>query len=89
MACPRTALRDVLDPLLAAPACAAIGPAMRAALHEAIAATDAGPDDAALRDTPAVLADTLSALAMLESDGDVLAAAILHACPALRARMQP
>jgi GTP pyrophosphokinase len=66
------------------PACAAIRPALRAALQSAI---DAGAGDR-LRDAPDILADTLSALAMLESDGDVLAAAILHVAPAARERLQ-
>jgi GTP pyrophosphokinase len=90
VACPANALPDVLDSVLAAPACAAIRPAMRAALHQAAldAAGDGGPDAGATRDGPEALADTLDALAMLESDGDVLAAAILHAWPGLQARMQ-
>jgi GTP pyrophosphokinase len=70
--------------LLAAPSCAAIAPALRALLQEGI---DAGAD--ALRDPAPVLADTLASLALLESDGDVLAAAILHVAPALAEAVQP
>ena len=76
---------DGLIGLLAAPACAAIRPALRAVLHDAIEAGDTG----AWRDSPEVLADTLSALATLDAEGDVLAAAILHSVPWLRDRLQP
>ncbi|MDB6162598.1 MAG: relA/SpoT family protein [Xanthomonadaceae bacterium] len=80
----RHAPSDLLN-ALASPACAAIRPTMQSALRTAI---DAGEGDV-LRDPVDVLADTLSSLAMLESDGDVLAAAILHVAPALRERLQP
>nr|WP_233511745.1 bifunctional (p)ppGpp synthetase/guanosine-3',5'-bis(diphosphate) 3'-pyrophosphohydrolase [Luteimonas weifangensis] len=43
----------------------------------------------ALRDPAPVLADTLASLALLEADGEVLAAAILHVAPALREALQP
>ena len=85
VASPRSELPDGLNAVLAMPACAAIRPAMRAALQSAI---DAGGGDT-LRDAPDVLADTVSALAMLESDGDVLAAAILHVATGVRERLQP
>ena len=65
---------DGLTGLLAAPSCAAIRPALRAVLHDAIEAGDIG----ILRDPPEVLADTLSALATLDAEGDVLVAAILR-----------
>jgi GTP pyrophosphokinase len=41
------------------------------------------------RDPGPVLADTLASLALLESGGDVLAAAILHVAPALAEALQP
>jgi hypothetical protein len=82
---PKPSRSAALTPaLLAAPSCAAIAPALRALLQEGI---DAG--GVALRDPAPVLADTLASLALLESDGDVLAAAILHVAPALAEAMQP
>ena len=78
-------LSDALTALLASPPCAAIAPALRGVLQDAIAETS----PLALRDTPVVLVDTLGALATLESDGEVLAAAILHVAPMLHARLQP
>jgi GTP pyrophosphokinase len=75
---------DSLTALLAAPACAAIAPALREALREA-----AAPDDTAtLRDPLPVLADTLDALATLDADGEVLVAAILHVAPGLQQRLE-
>src|SRR4029079_14714317 len=62
---------ESLSALLAAPACAAIASPLRKAL------LDAGGAGDATRDPPAVIADTLSALAQLEADGEVLAAAVL------------
>ena len=76
---------DALNAMLAAPACAAIAAGLRRALQESIADNDV----AALRDPLPVLSDTLAALAMLEADGEVLAAAILHVAPTLSGRMQP
>jgi len=73
---------ESLSALLAAPACAAIASPLRKAL------LDAGGAGDATRDPPAVIADTLSALAQLEADGEVLAAAVLHVVPALRERLQ-
>ena len=71
--------------LLAMPACAPVAPALRAALLSA-----AGEQAATtLRDPPLVLADTLDALATLDADGEVIAAAILHVAPELLARLQP
>jgi GTP pyrophosphokinase len=69
---------------LATDPCAVIG----AALRDALAGSIAEGDSAALRDPPAVLADTLALLATLEADGDVLAAAILHVAPTLHERLQ-
>ena len=71
---------STLSALLDAPAAAALQAPLREALRSA-----AGEATLPLRDPPAVLADTLGALARLEADGDVVAAAILHAVPALRA----
>ena len=85
MASLRSDVSHGLNGLLAAPACAAIRPALRAVLHDAIEAGDTG----ALRDPPEVLADTLSALATLDAEGDVLASAILHAAPAPAERLRP
>jgi GTP pyrophosphokinase len=81
---PARVLPDSLDALLAAPACAAIAPALRARMGEDYVDTDL----ATLRDPLPVLADTLALLARLDSDGDVLAAALLHGVPALRERLQ-
>ena len=70
--------------LLDVPACAALPEGLRALLREGIGAGATG-----LRDPLPVLADTLGALALLESDGEVLAAAILHVAPALADVLQP
>ncbi|HEY0309989.1 MAG TPA: bifunctional (p)ppGpp synthetase/guanosine-3',5'-bis(diphosphate) 3'-pyrophosphohydrolase [Luteimonas sp.] len=70
--------------LLDVPACAALPEGLRALLREGIGAGATG-----LRDPLPVLADTLGALALLESDGEVLAAAILHVAPALADALQP
>ena len=70
--------------LLDAPACAALPAELRQLLREGIAA-----GGIAWRDPPAVVADTLDALARLDPDGEVLAAAILHAAPELAERLQP
>jgi GTP pyrophosphokinase len=74
---------DSLGALLAMPSCAPIAPALREAL------LDATPAAEAMRDPFDVLDATLSALSMLEADGEVLAAAILHAMPRLRERLEP
>jgi len=74
---------ESLGALLAMPCCAPIGPALRQAL------LDAAPAEEAPRDPFGVIAETLSALSMLESEGDVLAAAILHVMPRLRERLEP
>jgi len=72
-----------LSALLAMPCCAPVAPALRQAL------LDAAPADEAPRDPFGVIAETLSALSMLESEGDVLAAAILHVMPRLREQLAP
>ena len=59
--------------LLDAPSCAALAPDLRTLLREGM---DAGATG--LRDPAPVLADTLESLARLESEGEVLAAAILR-----------
>ncbi len=72
-----------LDPaLLDAPGCAALPAPLRKLLREGV---DAGAT--ALRDPLPVLRDTLELLAELDSDGDVVAAAILHVAPALEAAL--
>ena len=73
---------DTLSTLLAQSPADAIAPALRQALLDA---ADGHPFDGA-GDPPAVLADTLASLARLGADGDVAAAAILHALPAVRTR---
>jgi GTP pyrophosphokinase len=65
--------------VLALPACAAIAPDLRALL-----ARTAPAADASLRDPLDVLVATVDLLALLGADGDVIAAAILHACAAWR-----
>ncbi|HVI24709.1 MAG TPA: bifunctional (p)ppGpp synthetase/guanosine-3',5'-bis(diphosphate) 3'-pyrophosphohydrolase [Xanthomonadaceae bacterium] len=85
MSSPAPVQSDVLDALLAAPACRALVPAVRERLRaEALPA-----DFAALRDPAPVLADALALLAKLESDGEVLAATLLHGIPPLRDRLLP
>ncbi|MBJ7576106.1 bifunctional (p)ppGpp synthetase/guanosine-3',5'-bis(diphosphate) 3'-pyrophosphohydrolase [Luteimonas sp. MC1828] len=65
-----------IETLLARPALATLAEPLRALLREAAAG---GPCTGG--DPPRVLADTLDALALLDADGEVLAAAVLHACP--------
>ncbi|MGN6514175.1 MAG: RelA/SpoT family protein [Lysobacteraceae bacterium] len=85
MSSPAPLPTDSFAGLLAAPACAALAPAVGARLREAFEPGDL----ATLRDPLPVLADTLALLARLDSDGEVLAAAVLHGVPALRERLQP
>ncbi|MFZ5635661.1 MAG: RelA/SpoT family protein [Pseudomonadota bacterium] len=76
---------------LALPAVAALGPPWRQAL-EAAAGSGSGAEPLAEPiPTPvrAQLADTLSALARLNADGDVILATLLHDLPAWRARIEP
>jgi GTP pyrophosphokinase len=82
---PARVLPESLDAVLAAPACAALVPALRVRLQDAFVDGDL----ATLRDPLPVLADTLALLAQFDSDTDVLAAALLHGIPALRERLQP
>ena len=96
----RAAEHDNMDSVLALPAAAAIAPALRRALLDPTAAdadpaqaspAQAGParsgESGELPDPLPVLADTLQSLALLGADGEVLAAAILHACPQRQARV--
>ncbi len=76
---------DALVALLAMPVCTAIPLLLRQAVLDGVIAGDA----VALRDAPAIIAETLKALATLDADGEVLAAAILHVAPTLHARLQP
>jgi len=72
-----------LDPaLLDAPGCAALPASLRKLLREGVHA-----GAVALRDPLPVLRDTVDLLAALDSDGDVVAAAILHVAPELEARL--
>jgi GTP pyrophosphokinase len=80
----RTPSDDALIALLAMPVCAAIPSSLRQAVLDGVIEEDC----VALRDAPNVIAETLTALATLDADGEVLAAAILHVAPALQARMQ-
>ncbi len=76
-----------LETLSSLPSVASLGASWREALAEA-----AGPvsgADAIAPETLAQLADTLSALARLNADGDVILATILYDLPAWRARLEP
>ncbi|WP_119717358.1 RelA/SpoT family protein [Cognatilysobacter tabacisoli] len=75
------AATDVPPPLQHA-AAAAIAPPLRALLGDALARPGALGD---ARDPPDVVAATLDALVTLEADGDTVAAAIVHAYPAVHA----
>jgi GTP pyrophosphokinase len=73
-----------IDELLQRPALKALTPDLRALLRTAASLADATPAadaDAGAADPPAVLTDTLAALSQLNADGEMLAAAILHAVP--------
>jgi len=69
--------------VLALPACAVIAPGLRALLSDGAPATEP-----ALRDPFDVLATTLELLTLLGADGEVIAAAILHACPTWRGNVR-
>ncbi len=69
--------------LLSLPAVAALAPPLRALLDEAF--DDAGADAFEGFD---ILADTLASLALLDADGEVLAATILHALPGQARRLE-
>ncbi|MFD0740003.1 RelA/SpoT family protein [Lysobacter koreensis] len=73
-----------LNALLALPAAAVVGAPLRQRLAAAGAAAEL-----ATRDTPDIAKATLEALALLGADGDTVAAAILHAFPALPGRLGP
>ena len=70
-----------LSTLLAQAPADAIPAALRRALQE-----DDGDPFAGAIDPPGVLVDTLASLAQLGAEGEVAAAAILHALPAVRGR---
>ena len=72
-----------LAPLLQHPALAAMPAALRELASQALQTAQE------CRDPPAVLADTLDILRALAADGDVLAAALWHGLPALRAQLTP
>ena len=78
--------------MLALPATATIAPNLRRALLESqaaeVASTPAADSDAAQQTLP-LLADTLQSLTRLGADGEVLAAAIVHALPQLQAPLVP
>src|SRR5207342_136745 len=57
-------------------------------LRDAMLQVDGDPF-AQAPDPPAVLADTLASLAKLGADGDVTAAAVLRALPAVEAQLRP
>ncbi len=74
-----------LEHWLASPEAKAIAPALRGTLRSAAA----GLDPAQCAPTsPPVLADTLASLALLEADGDSLAAALLFELPGLAAAVE-
>jgi GTP pyrophosphokinase len=78
--------KDPLETLLALPAAAVIAPDLQRTLREVAAATvDTGPG---LRDPLPVLADTLTSLALLGGDGEVMVAAILHVASHWRQRLE-
>ena len=82
-AAPATTPAFDLGSLFAQPPADAIAPALR----EAMLHVDGDPFRGA-PDSPAVLVDTLASLARLGADGEVTAAAILHALPALQAALR-
>src|SRR5690606_18770638 len=77
------AVTSGLETWLAAPAAAAIAPALREALRAAADGLEEVPS------SDAVLRDTLASLALLGADGDSVAAAILFELPRLAARLEP
>ncbi len=82
---PQSQPAGVLAPaLLSSPACASIAAPLRTLMEEALAAGGNGN----LRDPMPVLEDTLASLGLLDADGDVLAAAILHVAPDLQAAVR-
>jgi len=82
-AAPATTPAFDLGSLFAQPPADAIAPALR----EAMLHVEGDPFRGA-PDSPAVLVDTLASLARLGADGEVTAAAILHALPALQAALR-
>ena len=82
-AAPATTPAFDLGSLFAQPPADAIAPTLR----EAMLHVEGDPFRGA-PDSPAVLVDTLASLARLGADGEVTAAAILHALPALQAALR-
>ncbi len=76
-----------LDVLLSLPAVTALSATWRKALSAAMPGENDVVDVTASQ-LP-VLRDTLASLSLLNADGDVVMAAILHALPAWRARIEP
>src|SRR5690606_6368017 len=74
-----------LEHWLASPEAKAIAPALRETLRRVAAGLDPAQCAPA---SPAVLADTLASLALLEADGDSLAAALLFELPGLAAAVE-
>jgi GTP pyrophosphokinase len=75
---------NLADSLLAPPAAAAMPERLRASLREVIG--DAGVQ--ALSEPWPILVDTLQSLALLNADGEVVLAAMLHALPDAMARSE-
>lgn len=73
-----------LDTLFSQAPADLIAPALREAMLQVPGDAFAGAPD-----SPAVLVDALASLSKLGADGDVTAAAILHALPALQAPLRP
>ena len=69
--------------LLSLPALATMAPVWRELLIRA------APEDDDAQSLPAELQDVLAILARLNADGDVMAAAVLHALPVWRERLEP
>ncbi len=79
---------DLPEALLALPAARAIPAGLRSLLRGA-AQGDAAVLREPLRDPLPVLVDTLGSLALLNADGDVVAATMLHALPGWSERAEP
>ncbi|ALN92892.1 relA/SpoT family protein [Lysobacter gummosus] len=75
-----------LSDVLALPAAAALSAPLRKALSAAALKPEAG---AGALDSPAVVAATMDALALLDADSDTVAAAILHVYPGWAAALGP
>jgi GTP pyrophosphokinase len=78
-----------IDELLHRPALRTLSADLRALLREAATRADVTPADEDMADPPVVLTDTLAALSQLNADGEMLAAAILHAVPRWASTIEP